>query len=35
MLGLGTNAIRITRNRVRKKLQLGEEDDLEVLLKGF
>jgi tetratricopeptide (TPR) repeat protein len=35
MLGVGVNSVRVTRNRVRKKLQLGEEDDLEVLLKGF
>ena len=35
MLGVGVNSIRVTRNRVRKKLQLGKGDDLEVLLKGF
>jgi hypothetical protein len=35
MLGVGTNSIRVTRNRVRKKLQIGLEQDLEQLLQAL
>ena len=35
ILGVGTNSIRVTRNRVRKKLQIGTEHDLEQLLQGL
>ena len=35
ILGVGTNSIRVTRNRVRKKLQIGTQHDLEQLLQGL
>jgi DNA-binding CsgD family transcriptional regulator len=35
MLGVGTNSIRVTRNRVRKKLLIVGDQDLRALLKAL
>jgi DNA-binding CsgD family transcriptional regulator len=35
MLGVGINSIRVTRNRLRKKLAIGIDQDIQELLRNF
>jgi DNA-binding CsgD family transcriptional regulator len=35
MLGVGINSIRVTRNRLRKKLAIGIDQDIQALLRNF